>query len=447
VGNRTQIVEHTGRTVDYTYNEVNQLTQEVVSNDPNGNNATTSFTYDAVGNLVTKTIDGTQTDYAYNSNDQLTQKGSITYTYDANGNLIGDGTNSYEYDDQNRLTKVTTPTDTIEYSYDANDNRIAKIVNGATTTYLIDANTPYAQVITETKDGGTTIDYTYGNDLLSQNSAVETLTYITDALGSTRALADSTGNITDNYTYSPYGALLEHLGNSTNEFLFTGEQFGFEDELYYLRARYYNPLNARFMSRDSYDGTIGNPITQNHYAYANSSPAMYVDPSGNVGLIEVQLNMSVQGELRYVNQRMLTKGVQSVAKRLGCEIAITQVKNMVTEGVGIYFFRSMSTLPYVGRTNDFIIRFRAHLGKRLSDLNHIMGRLEFHGMGKKLSQSELNFIEELLIREVDAMTGGNLVGMDNERYNYGGKNPSNGPKDTARFQQLERMLKKKCEGK
>jgi len=87
------------------------------------------------------------------------------------------------------------------------------------------------------------------------------------------------------------------------------------------------------------------------------------------------------------------------------------------------------------------------LGKRLSDFNHIMGRLEFHGMGKSLTQSELNYIEELLIREIDAMTGGNLVGMDNKRYNYGGKDPSNGPKNTTTFEKLERELKKKCEGK
>jgi len=110
-----------------------------------------------------------------------------TYVYDANGNLIDDGTNTYEWDEKNRLVKVITPSQTIEYSYDAEDHRIAKIINGNTTTYLIDSNTPYAQVITESKANGTTIEYTYGNDLVGDGTHY----FLTDALGSTRGLVDS----------------------------------------------------------------------------------------------------------------------------------------------------------------------------------------------------------------------------------------------------------------
>jgi len=51
-------------------------------------------------------------------------------------------TTTYSYDDKNRLIKAQTPNDTVEFEYDANDNRIAKIINGETTTYLIDTNTP-----------------------------------------------------------------------------------------------------------------------------------------------------------------------------------------------------------------------------------------------------------------------------------------------------------------
>ena len=281
VGNRTQIVEHTGRTVDYTYNIVNQLIQEVVSNDPNGNNTTTTFTYDDVGNLVTKIINTSTSsvtqDYTYNVNDQLTTQGSNTFTYDANGNLVSDNNNTYTYDDKNRLITVTTPTDTIEYSYDANDNRVAKITSNGTTTYLIDANTPYAQVITENKADGTSVEYTYGNDLLSDG----THNFLTDALGSTRGLVDNTEQLTDSYAYTPYGELSNHDGNATNSFLFTGEQLDSETDDYYLRARYYSPNSSRFLSRDTYDGTMNSPVTQNHYLYGGSNPSMYVDPSGN----------------------------------------------------------------------------------------------------------------------------------------------------------------------
>ena len=304
VGNRTQIVEHSGRTVDYTYNTVNQLTKETVTNDPNGVNTTTTFTYDDVGNLVTKTIDSIQTDYTYNTNDQLETKGSISYTYDSNGNLISDNNNTYTYDDKNRLITVTTPTDSIEYSYDANDNRVAKITSNGTTSYLIDVNTPYAQVITENKADGTTIEYTYGNDLLSDG----THSFLTDALGSTRGLVDSSEALTDSYAYTPYGELANHEGASENSFLFTGEQLDFETSNYYLRARYYSPNSSRFLSRDTYDGTMDSPVSQNHYLYAGSNPSMYVDPSGHMSMMEINMVNNVIGSVGRISMNFARIG-------------------------------------------------------------------------------------------------------------------------------------------
>jgi len=300
VGNRTQIVENSGRTVDYSYNTVNQLTQEVVTNDPQQNNTTTTFTYDDVGNLLTKTIDTSTSsvteDYSYNVNDQLTLQGSMTFTYDANGNLVSDINNTYTYDDKNRLTTVTTSTQTVEYSYDANDNRIAKITSNGTTTYLIDTNTPYAQVITESKADGTKIEYTYGNDLLSNS----THNFLTDALGSTRGLVDNTEMLTDSYHYKAYGELSNHEGTSDNSFLFTGEQLDRETQDYYLRARYYNPSSSRFINRDTYDGTQANPVTQNHYLYANANPVMFVDPSGNMA-VQAVASISLMGGLSAID--------------------------------------------------------------------------------------------------------------------------------------------------
>jgi len=276
VGNRLKIAENTGTTTSYEYNSVNQLTKETITNDPNQNNTITTYSYDKVGNLLTKTIDGVATTYSYNDNDQLISQGSVTFTYDENGNLISKEDRSYSYDAQNRLIRLATPTNTIEYTYDANNNRIAKTTNEGTTTYLIDTNTPYAQVITESKANGTEVHYTYGNDLIGNGSNY----FLTDALGSTRGLTDSEQNLTDIYTYTPYGELKDHNGTSENSFLYTGEQLDSETDDYYLRARYYSPNSARFLTRDTYDGTAGDPVTQNHYLYGNSNPALFVDPSG-----------------------------------------------------------------------------------------------------------------------------------------------------------------------
>jgi RHS repeat-associated protein len=165
----------------------------------------------------------------------------------------------------------------VEYLYDGEDNRIAKVTSGGTTTYLIDSNTPYAQVITESQANGTEVHYTYGNDLVGDGTHY----FLTDALGSTRGLVDSNEALTDSYDYKPYGELAIHTGSSTNSFLFTGEQFDAKTNNYYLRARYYSPSLTRFLSRDTYDGRDYEPITLNHYLYANANPVIYVDPSGH----------------------------------------------------------------------------------------------------------------------------------------------------------------------
>ncbi len=75
-----------------------------------------------------------------------------------------------------------------------------------------------------------------------------------DVLDLTRGLVDSSGALTYSYDYTPYGKLLRHTGSSNTAFLFTEEQYDKETGNYYLRARYYSPNMARFLSRDTYDG-------------------------------------------------------------------------------------------------------------------------------------------------------------------------------------------------
>ena len=153
--------------------------------------------------------------------------------------------------------------------------------------------TQFAKVITESKDDGTTIAYTYGNALLSDGEH----SFLADALGSTRGLVDSSETLTDSYAYTPYGELASHDGTSENSFLFTGEQRDAETDNYYLRARYYSPSTTRFLSRDTYDGKLIDPISQNHYLYAGGNPVMYVDPSGHMSMMSMSNAIAITGIL------------------------------------------------------------------------------------------------------------------------------------------------------
>ena len=108
--------------------------------------------------------------------------------------------------------------------------------------------------------------------------------YRYDALGSVRALSDG-NSVTDTYDYDAYGEIRTRTGTTENSFMFTGEQYDEETGNYYLRARYYNPSAGQFISRDSWEGDDRNPITLNKYAYANSNPVMYTDPSGHIAMM------------------------------------------------------------------------------------------------------------------------------------------------------------------
>ena len=157
-------------------------------------------------------------------------------------------------------------------------------------------------------------------------------TFLSDTIGSTRALADSSGHLSDSYDYTPYGTLLRHSGSSDNPFLFTGEQYDPEVGLYYLRARYYSPAISRFLSRDTFEGCIYNPMSMNKYAYANGNPVTYVDPSGKFGIIGVLYtqveSMLMRGERMSAATKRVARGFRMAYKTL-CTVANKQMYKMV----------------------------------------------------------------------------------------------------------------------
>ena len=65
-----------------------------------------------------------------------------------------------------------------------------------------------------------------------------------------------------------------------NKWLFTGEQWDPAAELYFLRARYYEPGVGRFVSADPFPGYASWSQTQNPYVYVGNNPVRHMDPSG-----------------------------------------------------------------------------------------------------------------------------------------------------------------------
>ncbi len=88
----------------------------------------------------------------------------------------------------------------------------------------------------------------------------------------------------DSYSYDAYGVMLGGNPTATSpaatNYLYTGEQFDEHAQHYYLRARYYNPLNGRFNRMDPYAGSPQDPQSLHKYLYCHNNPVSNIDPTG-----------------------------------------------------------------------------------------------------------------------------------------------------------------------
>jgi len=108
-------------------------------------------------------------------------------------------------------------------------------------------------------------------------------------------LTNSSGAVTDTYSYTAFGELFNQTGTTTNNYLYTGQQFDSLTGLYDLRARYYNPALGRLLSQDTYPVNFSNPVELNRYVYAANDPIKLIDPSGHEGLLGYGLTSLLNG--------------------------------------------------------------------------------------------------------------------------------------------------------
>ena len=310
-GRRTKVIESgkdiSDKTVEYTYDSLGRLEKEKVTE--NGEVSETSYTFDKVSNRLTKTENGNVTAYTYDHNNRLLTEGAKTYAYDKNGNTISvteNGvTTTYTYFDFGKIRSIEDNATKESYTYDHEGRRIRKESYTKATdvtesiNYLLDDSGLVYNVLAEYDDTlhATTL-YTYGTDIISIETNGETSYYIVDGQGSTRALTNAVGLITDTYTYDAFGNITAQTGETYNPYLYNQEQYDANTGLYYLRARYMNPSTGRFVSMDSYGGSIYDPATLHKYLYCSADPISYCDPTGyDKNLAEVMTSVTIVGIL------------------------------------------------------------------------------------------------------------------------------------------------------
>lgn len=128
-------------------------------------------------------------------------------------------------------------------------------------------------------DGSNT--YVYGLERVAQTQGAQYEYFLGDALNSVRQLADASGAIVLTRAYEPYGSPAAVAGPGASMYGFTGEQ---QDAtgLVYLRARYYAAAMGRFISRDTWEGSLQQPLSRNRWNYVQSNPLAHVDPTGHI---------------------------------------------------------------------------------------------------------------------------------------------------------------------
>jgi len=113
--------------------------------------------------------------------------------------------------------------------------------------------------------------------------------YHTNGIGSVTAITDSSGNLIERVDYDIYGMPTfwdyktdpnnpSIVSNSLigNSILYHGRRYDKETNLYYYRARYYDPIMGRFLQTDP----MGYEDSMNMYSAFNQNPVNFTDPMG-----------------------------------------------------------------------------------------------------------------------------------------------------------------------
>jgi len=254
------------------------------------------------------------------------------------------------------------PGNTASFTYDALGRRSRKTINGQQVQYFYDGLNPVqetsgASVVANTLPGLGIDEY------LTRSDSSGARFFLSDALGSTIALADSAGTIQTGYSYEPFGKTSLSGTPSSNPFQYTGREND-GTGLYYYRARYYHPGLQRFIGEDPLN--IGSLLVSANdelrpaislillqdqfrfgdlYGYVGKNPLSYDDPLGLasdafelingliLGLLEGSIESAIEGNDLEAVVGGLFGGVAGLIPVVGVQGAI--IGGVIGVGAGI----------------------------------------------------------------------------------------------------------------
>lgn len=284
------------RTVRYEYDGLYRLTLESITGATSQN---IGYVYDAVGNRLSRndSITG-QTDYSYDANDRLLSEvigGTTTsYAYNQSGELLvkssGSDRSTFTYDAAGKLATATVieagVTRASTYTYTADGLRVAAVIDGIETRYLVDSNREYSEILDEyTLADGVQKHFVIGHSITTVVDAAIVHALHGDVMGSVRFVT-SNGTVTGTSTTDAFGDILLTTGNASEFPGFAGRSRDVVTGLLDMRARDYDSSTGRFRGSDVYPATVGQPATWHRYTFAGNNPVNFTDPTGYFTLAE-----------------------------------------------------------------------------------------------------------------------------------------------------------------
>ncbi|CAI6082969.1 hypothetical protein PAECIP112173_03744 [Paenibacillus sp. JJ-100] len=280
----------------YTYDGLNLNGLTHTFNGTNG--PSYSYAYDNNRNITSKTDQGIASQFTYDKLNriQTSSQYNETYTYDVRDNRSSleserewspPASASYTYDARNQLTGAVVNDQSVSYRYNGDGLMTERSTGGQTTRYYYDDRGLLLAEGTVNSEGAVQITTGYVYDAAGKLTARQIAgenqlqSYVTNGHGDVTEIRDASGNILNRYTYDIWGNPETTEETVPNALRYAGEYWDDVTELQYLRARWYDPSVGRFISEDTYEGELTNPLSQNLYTYVHNNPLIYVDPSGN----------------------------------------------------------------------------------------------------------------------------------------------------------------------
>jgi hypothetical protein len=134
LGNLTQRVDAVTQTTDdLSYDGLNRLTQAVTSNPSLPLNVTKTVTYNAIGNITTKsdvgayTYDPARVHAVASIAPSGTGTVTATYTYDANGNMLEGRGRTVTWTSFDMVDEITQGTNWVAFGYDSEHARLKQV--------------------------------------------------------------------------------------------------------------------------------------------------------------------------------------------------------------------------------------------------------------------------------------------------------------------------------